>query len=148
VTSAEKLVLTTVERIATRCAFDSQVVAGQKARRKLGTDTNMAEGDFWFFLGAVSLSAGVIGWVCFLEISYRLERRRRRAGSIGLARLKTATETVVLPLPAAGVRSREQLPLLVRTAVPKRKLSIRLPMWPLSKHVKQPSGHNSTAVYS
>jgi hypothetical protein len=102
----------------------------------------MAEGDFWFFLGAVSLSAGVIAWVGFLEISYRLERRRRRAGSIGLAGLKTATEAIVLAPPAAGVRSREQLRLLVRTAVPKRKLSIRLPMWPLSKHVKQPSGPN------
>ena len=106
----------------------------------------MTEANFWFLLGAASISAAVIGWVCFLEVSYRLERRCRRACSIGLAGLKTAT--VVLPLPPAGARSRGQLRLLVRTAVPKRKLSVRLPMWSHSKHVKRPSVPNSTAVFS
>ena len=85
----------------------------------------MTEANFWFLLGAASISAAVIGWVCFLEVSYRLERRRRRACSIGLAGLKTATHAVVRPPPPVIA--------VVRTAVPKRKLSIRLPMWSHSK---------------
>jgi hypothetical protein len=69
----------------------------------------MTEADFWFLLGAASINAAVIGWVCFLEVSYRLERRCRRACSIGLAGLKTATDAVVLPPPTAGVRSRRAI---------------------------------------
>ena len=61
----------------------------------------MTEADFWFLLGAASLSAVVIGWVCFLEVSYRLERRRRRgAASIGLPGLKMAGAALeILPQP-------------------------------------------------
>jgi len=95
----------------------------------------MMEADFWFFLGAVSLSAGVIGWVCFLEISYRLERRRRRAGSIGLAGLTTArgASEIVQQPPTAAVRSREHLRLPVWTATLKRNLFLRLPMWNIGR---------------
>lgn len=134
VTSAEKLVLTTVERIATRGAFALSNCACQKPWRKLGTDTVMMEADFAFFLVAVSLSAGVIGWVCFLEISYRLERRRRRAASIGLAGLKTsrAARHIVLQPATNADRSQEQLRLLVRPPTLKRNFSIRLPWWPSS----------------
>ena len=108
----------------------------------------MTEPGFWFLLGSASISAAVIGWVCFLEVSYRLGRRWRRAFSIGRAGLEKATDAVVLPPPTAGVRSREQLRLQVRTAVAKRKLSIRLHMRSLSKHVERPSVPNSTAVFS
>jgi hypothetical protein len=52
--------------------------------------TVMTTADFWFMFGAASVSAMVIGWVCFLEISYRLERQRHRAALAGLAGLKTA----------------------------------------------------------
>ncbi len=109
----------------------------------------MMEADFWFFLGAVSLSAGVIGWVCFLEISYRLERQRRRAGSIGLTGLKTARRAseIVQQPPTAAVRSRAHLRLPVRTETLKRALYFRLPMWSHSKHIKQSTGPSSTAVY-
>jgi hypothetical protein len=109
----------------------------------------MMEADFWFFLGAASLSAAVIGWVCFLEVSYRLERRRRRAGLIGLAGLKTAREAseIVQQPPTAAVRSREHLRLPVWTATLKRKLFLRLPMWSPSKQINQSTGPNSTAVY-
>src|SRR5579864_4161952 len=102
----------------------------------------MAEADFWFLLVAASLSAAVIGWVCFLELSYRLERRRRRAFATGRAKLNTARATceIVAPSPPTAFRSREQLRLLDRTPALKRKLSMHLPWWPFSKYVKQPSG--------
>lgn len=60
-----------------------------RAAPELGTDTVMTEVDFWFLFGAASVSAAVIGFVCWLEVSYRLERQRRCAASIALAGLKT-----------------------------------------------------------
>ena len=47
---------------------------------------------FWFLFGSAFVSAAVIGWVCFLELTYRLERRcsRQRAAAISLAGLQTA----------------------------------------------------------
>jgi hypothetical protein len=47
---------------------------------------------FWFLVGSAFISAAVIGWVCFLELTYQLERRRsrQRAATISLAGLQTA----------------------------------------------------------
>jgi hypothetical protein len=47
---------------------------------------------FWFLFGSAFVSAAVIGWVCFLELTYQLERRRSRqhAATISLAGLQTA----------------------------------------------------------
>jgi hypothetical protein len=47
---------------------------------------------FWFFFGSAFVSAAVIGWVCFLELTYQLERRRsrQRADATSLAGLQTA----------------------------------------------------------
>jgi hypothetical protein len=107
----------------------------------------MTEAGFWFVLGSASISAAVIGWVCFLEVSYVLERRRRRAASTGLAGLKTARVREIVPQPpTTAASSREQLLLPVTTATLKRKFSLRLTWWPLSKHVNQPHGSNPTAV--
>lgn len=71
----------------------------------------MTEVDFWFVSGAATLSAAIIGWVCFLEVRYRLERQRRRAASIGFAGLKTAKAVrEIVPRPrTTAAFSREQL---------------------------------------
>jgi hypothetical protein len=79
---------------------------------KLRMVTVMTTADFWFMFGAASISAMVIGWVCFLEISYRLERQRHRAPLAGLAGLKTAgaaREDVPQP-PTAAYRLQEHIP--------------------------------------
>ena len=49
---------------------------------------------FWFLFGSGFVSAAVIGWVCFLELTYQLERRRSRqhAAATSLAGLQTAGE--------------------------------------------------------
>ena len=68
---------------------------------------------FWFLVGSAFISAAVIGWVCFLELTYQLERRRSRqhAASTSLAGLQTAgaaREILLQPRqPADSVR--EQL---------------------------------------
>jgi hypothetical protein len=68
---------------------------------------------FWFLFGSGFVSAAVIGWVCFLELTYQLERRRshQRAATISLAGLQTAgaaREILLQPRqPADSVR--EQL---------------------------------------
>jgi hypothetical protein len=122
----------------------------REKRGRTRTDIVMTEADLWFLVGSASLSAAVIGFVCFLELSYRLERRCRRAAAMELAGLSAAraTHDVVAQLPTTEIRHREQLRLLVWTAALKRKLYIRLPWWPVSRYVNQPRGPNSTPVYS
>lgn len=80
----------------------------------------MTQVDFLFFLGAAFLGAAVVGWVCFLEVSYRLERQHRRAAPIrlGLSTARAAREIVAQP-PTTADRSREQLH--IARAEPKRK---------------------------
>jgi hypothetical protein len=86
--------------------------------------TVMTNVGFWFLFGAAFVSAAVIGWVCFLELTCQLERRRsrKRAAPTSLSGLQTAgagREILLQPRkPADGFR--EQL----RT----RKLKLRLPM--------------------
>ena len=68
---------------------------------------------FWFLFGSAFVSAAVIGWVCFLELTYQLERRRsrKRAAPTSLSGLQTAgagREILLQPRqPADSVR--EQL---------------------------------------
>jgi len=71
----------------------------------------MTEVDFLFLFGAVLVSAAVIGWVCFLEVGYRLERQRHRAALTGLAGLETAgaAHEIIPKPPTAADRSREQI---------------------------------------
>jgi hypothetical protein len=87
----------------------------------------MTEVDFWFLFGATLLSAAVIGWVCFLEVSYRLHRQRYRA-LIGLPGLDTEGEArkIVRQHPTAMDHPRERL----RLADPKGKPKIAH-AWPL-----------------
>jgi hypothetical protein len=70
---------------------------------------------FWFLFGSGFVSAAVIGWVCFLELTYQLERRRspRHAASTSLAGLQTigAREILLQPRQSAhGFREQSRSP--------------------------------------
>jgi hypothetical protein len=67
----------------------------------------MTKVDFWFFFGAAFFSATVIGWVCFLEVTYRRERERHRSVSTGFRTAGAAHE--IGPTPTAADRSRDKL---------------------------------------
>jgi len=66
---------------------------------------------FWFLFGSAFVSAAVIGWVCFLELTYQLERRSRDAAAqsslSGLQTTATAREILSQPLQPTD-SSREQ----------------------------------------
>jgi len=64
---------------------------------------------FWFLFGAAFVSAAVISWIGFLELTYQLERRhsRKHAPATSLPEVRTAgtARDVLQPRkPAAGFR--------------------------------------------